>query len=97
MVIHHGGAGTTVAGLRAGIPNIVVLFTADQPFWGRRVRAIGAVPKPILIKDPSVQKLTQALTETESASLHKNTQMIGHQIRNEEGVSMSVELIEKIF
>ena len=33
MVIHHGGAGTTSAGLHAGIPNIVVPFTADQPFW----------------------------------------------------------------
>ena len=50
MIIHHGGAGTTSAGLRAGIPNIVVPFTADQPFWGRRVHAIGAGPNPIPVK-----------------------------------------------
>jgi sterol 3beta-glucosyltransferase len=41
MIIHHGGAGTTSAGLRAGIPQVVVPFTADQPFWGSRVHAIG--------------------------------------------------------
>ena len=33
--------GTTSAGLCAGIPNIVVPFTADQPFWGNRVHAMG--------------------------------------------------------
>src|SRR5215208_6437717 len=57
MVIHHGGAGTTSAGLRAGIPNVVVPFTADQPFWGKRVQAIGAGPEPILVKNLSVEKL----------------------------------------
>ena len=41
-VIHHGGAGTTAAGLRAGIPNIVVPLTGDQVFWGQRVAALGA-------------------------------------------------------
>jgi len=45
--IHHGGAGATAAGLRSGIPNIVVPFAADQPFWGARVHALGAGPKPI--------------------------------------------------
>ena len=35
-VVHHGGAGTTAAGLRAGVPSIIVPFFADQPFWGRQ-------------------------------------------------------------
>jgi len=41
-VIHHGGAGTTGKALRAGIPNIILPFTSDQPFWGRRVYKLGA-------------------------------------------------------
>jgi UDP:flavonoid glycosyltransferase YjiC (YdhE family) len=57
MVIHHGGAGTTAAGLRAGIPNIVIPFMGDQPFWGERVQAIRAGPKHILVKSLSVEKL----------------------------------------
>ncbi|MFC8046329.1 glycosyltransferase [Nocardia sp. NPDC057353] len=40
--IHHGGAGTTAATLRAGLPTLICSITADQPFWGQRVRAVGA-------------------------------------------------------
>ncbi|CAF4829326.1 unnamed protein product, partial [Rotaria sp. Silwood2] len=43
-VCHHGGAGTTAAGLRAGLPTIVVAFFGDQFFWGDRVEQIGAGP-----------------------------------------------------
>jgi sterol 3beta-glucosyltransferase len=97
MVIHHGGAGTTSAGLRASIPNIVVPFTADQPFWGKRVHAIGVGPKPIPIKKLSVEKLIQAMENAESASLRARAQWIGQKIRAEDGVGESVELIEKYF
>jgi sterol 3beta-glucosyltransferase len=97
LVVHHGGAGTTAAGLRAGIPNIVVPFMADQPFWGRRVYAIGAGPRPILVKDLSVEKLAEALVETESESLRTRAHAIGQQIRNEDGIGETVKIIEKYF
>jgi UDP:flavonoid glycosyltransferase YjiC (YdhE family) len=95
MVIHHGGAGTTSAGLRAGIPNIVVPFTADQPFWGRRVQAIGAGPKPILVKTLSVEKLTQAIARAESEAVRQRARAIGEQIRCEDGIGTAMKLIEK--
>jgi sterol 3beta-glucosyltransferase len=94
MIIHHGSAGTTSAGLRAGIPNIVVPFTADQPFWGRRVQAIGAGPKPIPVKKLTVEKLTRALAEVENDVLRKCTQAVGRRIRSEDGVRQAIELIE---
>jgi len=94
MVVHHGGAGTTSAGLRAGIPNIVVPFTADQPFWGRRVNAIGAGPKPVLVKELSVENLTRAIVEADDESVRKQVQSIGQRIRNEDGVGHGVNLIE---
>jgi sterol 3beta-glucosyltransferase len=94
MIIHHGGAGTTSAGLRAGIPNIVVPFTADQPFWGRRVHAIGAGPKPILVKNLSVENLTQAIVEADDPIVRKRVQVIGQEIGSEDGVKRAVELIE---
>ena len=96
MVVHHGGAGTTSAGLRAGIPNVVVPFTADQPFWGKRVRAIGAGPKPILVKNLSVKKLTRAMAEAGSDALHERAQAIGQEIRSEDGIGRAVKLIEKL-
>jgi sterol 3beta-glucosyltransferase len=94
MVIHHGGAGTTSAGLRAGIPNIVVPFTADQPFWGRRVHAVSAGPKPVLVKNLTVKKLTQAIAQADGNVLRKRAQDIGQRIRGEDGVGQAVELIE---
>ena len=46
-VVHHGGAGTTSAGLRAGVPAVVTPFFGDQPFWGQRVADLGVGPAPI--------------------------------------------------
>jgi UDP:flavonoid glycosyltransferase YjiC (YdhE family) len=95
MLIHHGGAGTTAAGLRAGIPNIIVPYMADQPFWGKRVHAVGAGPRPILVKDLSVEKLSQAIVDAEKESLRKGAQIVGQQISNEDGTGEAVKWIEK--
>lgn len=96
-VIHHGGAGATSAGLRAGIPSVVVPFTADQPFWGKRVYVVGAGPKPILVKSLSVEKLVRAIVEAESNLIRKCAQVIGQQIRGEDGVGNAIRLIESCF
>jgi sterol 3beta-glucosyltransferase len=94
MIIHHGGAGTTSAGLRAGIPSIVVPFMADQPFWGRRVHAIGAGPRPILVNKLSVRALTQAIAEAETDAIRERAQAIGQKVSAEEGVANAVRVIE---
>ena len=94
MIIHHGGAGTTSAGLRAGIPNVVVPFTADQPFWGRRVYAIGVGSKPIYVNQLSVEKLTHAIVEAEGKAIRKQAQIVGTRTRSEDGVKYAVSLIE---
>jgi UDP:flavonoid glycosyltransferase YjiC (YdhE family) len=41
-VVHHGGAGTTAAGLRAGVPTLVlpVMFEQNQPLWGAQVKRL---------------------------------------------------------
>jgi sterol 3beta-glucosyltransferase len=46
-VVHHGGASTTAAGLKAGVPSVIIPFFGDQPFWGQRVADLGVGPKPI--------------------------------------------------
>lgn len=94
MLIHHGGAGTTSAALRAGIPQIVVPFMADQPFWGSRVHAIGVATKPIRVKRLSVEKMVSAMAEAESKNILERAQVIGHEIRSEDGVDAAVRLIE---
>lgn len=95
VIIHHGGAGTTAAGLRAGIPNIVIPFVADQPFWGKRVHAIDAGPIPIPVNKISTEKLTSAIIETDKYAIRKHSKDIGQILRNEDGVGFSIDFIEK--
>ena len=93
-VIHHGGAGTTAAGLRSGIPNLVVPFAADQPFWGARVHVIGVGPQPIPVKKLTVEKLVASLAKADGDALRSSAQAVGGKIRAEDGVGYVVKLIE---
>ena len=61
-VVHHGGAGTTAAGITAGKPTVVVPFFGDQPFWGSMVARAGAGPEPLPHKELTGQKLADAIT-----------------------------------
>jgi sterol 3beta-glucosyltransferase len=94
-VVHHGGAGTTAAGLRAGIPNIVIPHGIDQLFWGRRNAAIGAGPAPINLGKLSVETLASAITQVKDPELHARVKGIGRLIRAEDGVGEAVRLIEQ--
>ena len=95
-VIHHGGAGTTAAGLRAGRPTIICPFFGDQPFWGKTVHRLGVGSKPIPQKKLTVEKLAAAIKEvTTSESIRRKAGALGEQIRQEEGVTKAVEIIER--
>jgi hypothetical protein len=60
-VVHHGGAGTTAAGIAAGRPTVIVPFFGDQPFWGAMIARAGAGPSPIPHKRLTVDKLATAV------------------------------------
>jgi sterol 3beta-glucosyltransferase len=94
MLIHHGGAGTTSAGLRAGIPQVVVPFTADQPFWGSRVHAAGVAPNSIRVRQLTAEKMVRAMAEAESKVLLERAQATGQRVRGEDGVGEAVRLVE---
>lgn len=93
-VIHHGGAGTTAAGLRAGIPNIVIPFAGDQAFWGKRVQVIGAGPRPINVKELTAARLASVLAEAEESALRSRAQLVGRAIRSEAGVGEAVRVVK---
>jgi sterol 3beta-glucosyltransferase len=95
VIIHHGGAGTTAAGLRAGVPNIVVPHAADQPFWGRRVAALGAGPPPIPVHRLTSENLAAALAEAETEAMRSGAQAVGRMIRTEDGIGAAVGIIER--
>jgi len=58
---HHGGAGTTAASLRSGLPTVIVPFFGDQYFWGRMVSEAGAGPKPVPIGSLTAESLAGAI------------------------------------
>src|SRR5690606_34222943 len=60
-VVHHGGAGTTAAALRAGLPQVVVPSALDQPFWAQRLHALGVAPPPVPRTALTAERLVAAL------------------------------------
>jgi sterol 3beta-glucosyltransferase len=94
-VVHHGGAGTTAAGLRAGLPNIVIPHGIDQLFWGKRIAAIGAGPAPIILGMLSVETLASAITRVKDPELRARVKGIGRLIQAEDGVGEAVRQIEE--
>lgn len=78
-VVHHGGAGTTAAGLRAGRPTIIKPFFADQFFWGERVEEMGLGR---CIKNLTVENLSAALRVVSTdENMLKIANKVGQKIR----------------
>jgi sterol 3beta-glucosyltransferase len=97
VVVHHGGAGTTAAGLRAGIPSIIIPFFGDQPFWGRCVVDLGVGPTPIPRKQLTAERLAQAITQAVSnTSMRQRASDLGAKIRTEDGIARAVEVIQNL-
>lgn len=93
-VVHHGGAGTTAAALRAGVPALVVPFHGDQPFWASRVKAAGTGPTPIPKKQLSVKALAAALVQaTTDEAMKARCAALGVRVSAEAGVARAVERI----
>ena len=96
-VVHHGGSGTTAAGLRAGKATVVCPFVADQPFWGRRVAALGVGPEPVPQRDLTPDRLARAIDSACSdRGMRANAARLGEKIRGEDGVASAVGWVERI-
>jgi UDP:flavonoid glycosyltransferase YjiC (YdhE family) len=93
-VVHHGGAGTTHYGVRAGVPSIIIPFFADQPFWGNRIKKLGIGPDPIPRKKLTAKKLakTIGLVLTDSA-MRLRAAELGRKLHEEKGNELAVKLI----
>jgi len=95
-VVHHGGAGTTAAALRAGVPSIVVPFFFDQWFWGRCLQRQGLGPEPVSRRRLSIDSVTQALHQIEtSVGFRQRLRGLSRQLRDEDGAGNAVDVIEE--
>jgi sterol 3beta-glucosyltransferase/vancomycin aglycone glucosyltransferase len=93
-VVHHGGAGTSQAALRAGVPSVVVPHTAEQELWGRELERIGVACSSIPRKRATPQGIAAAIKHAaQSGPIGANAKAVGARVAEEEGVAAAVRLI----
>ena len=96
LVVHHGGAGTTAAVLRAGVPSVFVphgvLF--DQYYFGILARELGVSGGSILLQDLTAERLGEAIALTRSTpTIRDGAARLSDKIRAERGVATAADLI----
>lgn len=96
-VVHHGGAGTTAAGLRAGRPTVICPFFGDQPFWGDQVVRLGVGLKVSSQKRLKAEELADAICKvTTDIEIQEAATVLGKKIQSEDGVLNAINTIEDI-
>jgi sterol 3beta-glucosyltransferase len=94
-VVHHGGAGTTAAALRAGVPSVLVPHLGDQAMWGRLLFKLGVAPRPIPMRRLDGRRLERALREAlAEGRMRERASETAAALAAEDGVERAVEVIE---
>ncbi|OAP60468.1 hypothetical protein AYL99_05470 [Fonsecaea erecta] len=94
-VVHHGGAGTTAAGILAGRPTVVVPFFGDQPFWGSMTARAGAGPVPIAYKNLTADKLAHSILEALKPESLERAKELSLKIKAEDGCEAGAQSFHK--
>ncbi|XP_019154904.1 PREDICTED: sterol 3-beta-glucosyltransferase UGT80B1-like [Ipomoea nil] len=94
-VVHHGGAGTTAAGLRAGCPTTIVPFFGDQFFWGDRLHQKGLGPPPIPISQLTVEGLSEAIRFMLQPEVKSRVMELARLVDSDDGVSGAVDAFHR--
>ncbi|MGW6317612.1 glycosyltransferase [Streptomyces sp. NPDC055099] len=96
-VVHHGGAGTSAAALRAGVPAVTVPVTADQPFWAGRLAAIGAATTPIPFRFLTAERLADSLHQAVKQQAHSRAAArAAHHLATENGAGQALKAIQQL-
>lgn len=96
-VVHHGGSGTTAAGLLAGKPTLICPILGDQPFWGRRVHDLGVGPRSLPLRRANPAKLSARIVELVSETRYATAATaLASLIAAEDGPGEAVRVLEEI-
>lgn len=94
-VVHHCGAGTTAAGLRAGVPTVPVPVMVDQPFWAKRLRGLGVATEPLPFTDLTSAGLASRITAAVAdLSMRSRATDLAASLRHEDGYAPVVAALE---
>ena len=94
-VVHHGGAGTTAAGIAAGCPSIIVPFFGDQPFWGQMISKAGAGPAPIPFKSLTAETLAASIEFALKPEVHTAVQEMANRMTFENGATQTAAAFQR--
>ncbi len=92
--IHHGGAGTTAAAVRAGIPSVVVPFYGDQPFWARCLARKGVAPAAVERKSLTPASLASAIVESQQRGMLERAAALGKAVGAEDGIAEALRWLQ---
>lgn len=96
-IIHHGGVGTMSEALLSGVPQLIMPFTVDQPFWASRLYLKGLTTHPLKEKNLEVYDLVKAFKEMENDKYIRNAEEIKNIIESEKGLENAVKYIERVY
>ncbi|XVV08642.1 glycosyltransferase [Actinoplanes sp. CA-131856] len=95
-VVHHAGAGTTGAGLRAGVPAVAVPVLVDQPFWAARLHDLGVAPRPLPMSELTADALGDALREClDRPNYRERAAELALLINAEDGPAAVLEFVDR--
>ncbi|HVE83968.1 MAG TPA: glycosyltransferase [Myxococcales bacterium] len=96
LVVHHGGAGTTAAVTRAGVPHAVVWHFGDQSAWGSMVKRRGLGPAPLHHHKLSVERLAALIVAADRPEIREAARAMGERVRAEDGVGEAARAISQL-
>jgi UDP:flavonoid glycosyltransferase YjiC (YdhE family) len=95
LAVHHGGAGTTAAATRAGLPQVVVPFLADQFFWAWRLERAGVNPVLLDRRTMTAQDLADAIARAEREGVRTAAARLGGLLQGEQGMENATRALER--
>lgn len=96
LVCHHGGAGTTAAGFKAGVPSIIIPFSNDQFAWAHRAYDLGVGPKPVYRRNLTAENLAEAIQFASSETVMSTAAALGRNIASESGAKNCAAVIMNV-
>lgn len=93
-VVHHGGAGTTAAALRAGIPSVIIPFFFDQVFWADRLEKLEAGPPRLYRRTLTPQAMASCISKVvDDKTMHEKLDRLSLELNRENGVENAINIL----
>jgi UDP:flavonoid glycosyltransferase YjiC (YdhE family) len=94
LAVHHCGAGTTAAAVRAGIPTVPIPFVGDQFFWGWQLERLGVATARLERRELTADKLAEAIQLASKPGIIERASTLGRRVCAEDGVTAAVQQLE---